>query len=171
VLLCSIHKNASYPYYISNSIRGFCTSVTSKYYVIQDCIWLLFIKQWFVVIANMICIMEQDVIWICICIYVEMQILFFFLVSDQTAINIFNHFANHHIQNVSIHGPLSLSFTFEDVYNHIFDRYMLMSWIPCNSYKKSDPSSSSYNSNASLSPLSKQTKKWSINPFHNSMEE
>jgi hypothetical protein len=39
---------------------------------------------------------------------------FVFLISDQTTIDIFNHFSNHRMQNVSPHSPLSLSFRFED---------------------------------------------------------
>jgi hypothetical protein len=50
---------------------------------------------------------------------------FVFLVNVETAIDVFNHFANH---RTKMYLPIALShFHFEDANNRIFDRYMLMS--------------------------------------------
>jgi len=93
-----------------------------------------------------------------------------FIVIDKNVIDMFNQFSSHHMQNVSPHSPLSFSFTFKDADKGILEKYVSTSWISCNLYKKLDASSYSYESNASASPLLKQTNKLSINPFCSSME-
>ena len=82
-----------------------------------------------------------------------------FLVNDQMIIDIFNQLDNHHIQNVSPQSPLSCTGKNGDADNRIFEKYVVTSCIPCNSQRKSDANSYSYESNASTSPFYKYPKK------------
>jgi hypothetical protein len=64
-----------------------------------------------------------------------------FLVSDHIPIDILSHLDNHRIQNVSPQSPLSCAGKIADADNHIFEKYVVTSCIPCNSQRKSDANS------------------------------
>ena len=93
-----------------------------------------------------------------------------FLVSDQIPIDIFIHFLTQRMQNVSPHNPLCVSFGSIDVNKLILQRYVSILEIPCNWYKKPGASSCWYDSSASVLFFPNHFRKWSINPFRNSMD-